>query len=56
MKLTKNSIAERSGLRVGDVMEAIDDRPIDPLYKGTFGVKSISVRRDGNVIKIDIKN
>ena len=56
MKLAKNSIAERSGLRVGDVMEAIDDRPIDPLYKGTFGVKSISVRRDGDVVKIDIKN
>ena len=56
MKLTKDGIAERSGLRVDDVMEAIDDKPIDSLYDGSFSVKSISVRRDGKVVKIDIKS
>ncbi len=56
MRLTKDGIAERSGLRVDDVMEAIDDKPIDSLYDGSFSVKSIGVRRDGKVVKIDIKN
>lgn len=56
MRLTKDGIAESSGLRVDDVMEAIDDKPIDSLYDGSFSVKSISVRREGKVVKIDIKN
>ena len=53
--LVKNGVAERSGLRVGDLMEAIDDKPINTLYDGSFSVKSISVRRDGKVAKIDLK-
>ena len=55
MGLRKDGIAERSGLKIGDLMEAIDDKPIDPLYKGSFSVKSISVRRDDKVVKIDIQ-
>jgi hypothetical protein len=55
MRLAKDGIAERSGLQVGDMMEAIDDKPITPLYDGSFSVKSISVRRDDKVIKIDIQ-
>jgi hypothetical protein len=55
MRLTKDGIAERSGLQVGDMMEAIDDKPITPLYDGSFSVKSISVRRDDKLIKIDIQ-
>ena len=53
--LTKNGVAERSGLRTGDLMEAIDDKPITTLYDGSFSAKSISVRRDDKVQKIDIK-
>lgn len=53
--LTKDGIAERSGLRVGDQMEAIDDQPINTLYVDSFSVKSISVRRNDKVIKIDIQ-
>jgi hypothetical protein len=55
MRLARDGIAERSGLQVGDMMEAIDDKPITPLYDGSFSVKSISVRRDDKVIKIDIQ-
>ncbi|MGB7208293.1 MAG: PDZ domain-containing protein [Pyrinomonadaceae bacterium] len=55
MRLAKDGIAERSGLQVGDMMEAIDDKPITPLYDGSFSVKSISVRRDDKVVKIDIQ-
>ena len=55
MRLAKDGIAERSGLQVGDMMKAIDDKPITPLYDGSFSVKSISVRRDDKVIKIEIQ-
>ena len=54
--LVKNGVAERSGLRVGDLMEAVDDKPIATLYDGSFSVKSISVRRDDKVVKIEIQN
>ena len=53
--LTKDGIAERSGLRVGDLMEAIDGKPIDSLYDGSFSVSSISVRRDGKTVRIGLK-
>ncbi len=52
----KNTIAERSGLQAGDVMEAIDDKPISTLYDGSFSAKTISVRRDDKVVKIEIQN
>ncbi len=55
MKLSKDGIAERSGLQVGDVMEAIDDKAIDSLYDDSFSVKSINVRRGGEVVKINIR-
>lgn len=54
--LVKNGVAERSGLRIGDIMEAVDDKPIATLYDGSFSVKSISVRRGDNVVKIEIQN
>ena len=55
MKLAKDSVAERSGMLVGDVIEAIDGKPIDPLYKGTFTARSINVRRSEKVVKIDLQ-
>ena len=53
--LTRDGIAARSGLRVGDLMEAIDGKPIDSLYDNSFSVSSISVRRDGKTVRIDLK-
>ena len=54
--VTKNGVAERSGLKSGDLMEAIDNKPISTLYDGSFSVKSISVRRSDQVVNIDIRN
>jgi hypothetical protein len=53
--LTKNGVAEQAGLQTGDLMEAIDDKPISTLYDGNFGATSISVRRGGELRKIDVK-
>lgn len=53
--VVKDSIGELSGLQVGDLMEAIDDKPIQTLYDGSFTVKSIGVRRDDKVIKINLQ-
>jgi membrane-associated protease RseP (regulator of RpoE activity) len=55
MQVTEDSIAERSGLLVGDVIEAIDGKPIDPLYKGSFSVTSMKVRRGDKVVEIDLQ-
>lgn len=42
-------LAERSGVRVGDVIEAIDDRPIDSthVFSGGISVRTLRVKRDG---------
>ena len=53
--VVKDSIGERSGLKVGDFMESIDDKTIQTLYDGSFTVKSIGVRRNGKAIKIDLQ-
>ena len=53
--LTKNGVAEQAGLQTGDLMEAIDDKPISTLYDGNFGATSISVRRGGELRKIEVK-
>ena len=36
-------------------MVAIDGRPIKTLYDGSFAAGTISVRRDGKVIQIELK-
>ncbi len=55
---TGNSIAERSGVRSDDVIEAIDGRPLTEAtaLKGGVEGKSLNVRRDGKQVKLDLKN
>lgn len=49
-------LAERSGVRVGDLIEAIDDRPIDSThtFSGGISVRSLRVKRDGTPITISL--
>lgn len=49
-------LAERSGVRVGDVIEAIDDRPIDSthVFSGGISVKTLRVKRDGTSLTISL--
>jgi hypothetical protein len=51
------SAAERSGVKVGDVIESVDDKPLNgktPLKTVTFG--TVQVLRDGKRIKLSIRN
>jgi biotin carboxyl carrier protein len=51
----KDGVAERSGVHVGDTIEAVDGRAIDQATAGG-SIRSVSVRRDGGSIKIDLVN
>lgn len=53
-----NGAAERSGVKAGDVIEAIDDRQIDAnsVFTGNFGVKSLKVLREGKSLVILLLN
>jgi len=53
----KGSSAERSGLKAGDVVEAIDDKPVSDKtsFNGKVAGKSVRVRRDGKTVRIDLK-
>ena len=53
----QNSIAERSGMKAGDVIEAINDLPLTEktAFGNKFSGKSIRVRRDGKSMQIDLK-
>ncbi len=53
-----NSIATRSGVRSNDVIEAVNDQNLAErtVLKGNFEGKSISVRREGKQLKLDLKN
>ena len=53
----KGSSAERSGLRAGDVVEGINDKPVSDKtsFNGKFAGKSVQVRRDGKTVRIDLK-
>ena len=51
------STAERSGLRTGDVIESIDDKPLSsttPVTSVTFG--SMQLLRDGKRIRLQVRN
>jgi len=52
--LKKRSLAERAGILAGDLMEAIDGRPIgaNTVFTGSVGAKTVTVRREGKVLQL----
>jgi len=54
----KNSIASRAGIQSNDVIEAVNDQSVGEktMLKSGFQGKSISVRRDGKLVKLELKN
>ena len=54
--VTENGPAQKSGIRVGDVITALDGRGIDSTtyYKGTASFQTITVRRGGSFILLRI--
>ena len=53
----QNSMAERSGLKAGDVIEAINEQDLTEKtsFGSPFNGKSIRVRRDGKSVQIELK-
>jgi hypothetical protein len=54
--LQAGGLADRAGVRVGDVVEAIDQRPIDSthLFSGEVAVRTLRIRRDGKQLTISL--
>lgn len=54
--VSAGTIAERSGVKSGDVIEAINDRAVTEktAFGNKFTGKSLRVRRDGKSVKIDL--
>jgi membrane-associated protease RseP (regulator of RpoE activity) len=52
----QNSAAARSGLKAGDVIEAVNDKPLSGAasFPGKFVGHSVRVRRDGKVVQIPL--
>ena len=52
-----NSAAQKAGLKSGDIVEAINDQPLKEKtsFKGQFSGKSMSLKRDGATLVIDLK-
>jgi hypothetical protein len=55
---SENSIAARSGIRSNDIIESVDGRTLSAStkLKGNFEGKSVSVRREGKQLRLDLKN
>ena len=55
---SENSIAARSGIRSNDIIESVDGRTLSAStkLKGNFEGKSLTVRREGKQLKLDLKN
>ena len=53
-----DTLAARSGVKTGDVIEAINDQVLTEKmsFKGRFNGKTLRVRRDGTSIQIILKN
>lgn len=53
----QNSVAERSGLKTGDVVEAINDQDLTDKssFASPFKGTSVRVRRDGKTTQIELK-
>lgn len=56
--IRQNSLAERSGVKIGDVVEAIDGRKIssEPIRAKTIEGKTLTVRRGAEKIEITLQN
>ena len=54
----QNSLAKRSGVKVGDVIEAIDGKKlsVEPTRSKTVAVKNLTVLRGADKIEISLKN
>lgn len=52
------SLAGRSGIRAGDLIEAVDGQTLvrDTVFSNRFNGKSLRIRRDGKTMQIDLKN
>ena len=52
-----NSIGSRAGIMTGDLVEAIDDRPIDSnhTFSGSVNVRMLRINRDGKTITVELK-
>jgi len=55
--VSKQSIAERSGVKAGDLIESIDDKPIKAgtVFDGTVSVRTLALRRSGKRITVSLK-
>jgi S1-C subfamily serine protease len=55
--VSSNSAAERSGVKVGDVIVAVDDRELNAgsAFHGSGSFSTVKVRRGGKLIPIKIK-
>jgi hypothetical protein len=53
----KNSLAERSGVKTDDVIDAVDNQKIAPkeIRKKAFDAKSISITREGKTIELKLQ-
>lgn len=53
-----NGIAERSGLKQGDVIESVNDQPLTEKssIKGRPAARTVRVKRDGKTIDLVLKN
>lgn len=54
--ITDNSIAARSGVRPKDVVQSLDDQPLTEKSTLKSGSQTITIRREGKQIKLDLKN
>lgn len=52
-----DSSAQKAGLKSGDVVEAINDLPLNEKtsFKGQFSGKSMRLKRDGSTVLVDLK-
>ena len=55
--VVKDSIAARSGIQAGDLIEAIDGEPLDnkKIFTGGFNAKTVKIVRNSKNLEINLK-
>ncbi|MEP6789145.1 MAG: PDZ domain-containing protein, partial [Acidobacteriota bacterium] len=55
--ISAHSMAERVGVKAGDMIEAINDQPLSEktVFGNKFDGKSLRIRRDGKSMQIELK-